>query len=228
MSKLNGKQEVANNVWKFWEITDNGRKLKTRIEQDGNILEESIVDALGGESFDPTNVKHFEPYSLDDNGNYDETGNNTDPTLGLLSVDADPDNDYGVEWVDITVRLSDREIVDIDTVVGNKYHKENPSAHAYEEMIMFQGILIEENNPLNDDKIRQFENMIARQEQKVVDREVYFKKTGKWKQERKWKSYINGRLLTQKEKQQGAEAIRLLASNEAWLNNKQHKGITNE
>jgi len=119
MSKLNGKQIVANNVWKFWEITDNGRNLKTKIEQDGNILEESIVQALGGETFDPTNVKHFEPYKLDDNGNYDEMGNNTDPTLGLLLVDADPDNDYGVIYVDITVRLSDREIVDIEMFGGN-------------------------------------------------------------------------------------------------------------
>jgi len=104
-----------------------------------------------------------------------------------------------------------------------KYHKENPSAYVYEEMNNYLGILIEEDDPANKDKILQFENMIARQEQKVVDREVYFKKTGKWKQERKWKSYINGRLLTQKEKQQGAEAIRLLASNNAWLNNKQMK-----
>ena len=55
---------------------------------------------------------------LDDNGEYDEMGNGEDPTLGMLSVDVEPDNYDGmaIAWVDIVVRLADKEIIDVDVV----------------------------------------------------------------------------------------------------------------
>ena len=131
MIRLNGKQYVADGMWKFWEITDGGNKLKLWLEQDGIVLEERTIDASAGETFDPTKAKHIGPYVVDKYGNYDELaiGEKDNPKLGMLSVAADPENDYGVEWVDIAVRRCDMEIVEI--YLNYSYSEDLPKPYDY-------------------------------------------------------------------------------------------------